>query len=127
MQEVYSQKVSDSIMALLQDDEALGPRILQLHKQGFFNKEVEIDEKLDPDMQFPRGETHHQKLTLKNLDFLFRELGLQDETVDALCAKSKLQHCRWLWCWFTNSDMTDKLPANTLRSLVTWAQQRQAE
>ena len=129
MQEVYSQKVVEQVMDLLEEDEALGPRILQLHRQGFFDNKPQSDaeETVMPDAPFPRGVTHHSKLTLKNLDYLFRELGLQAETVDAICAKSKLQACRWLWCWFNDCDMQDKLPATTSTSLLAWASSRQCD
>ena len=121
--------VADQILELLEADEALGPRILQLHRQGFFEKDAAgvLDEKVDGEAPFPRGVTHHNRLALRNLDHLFRELGLQPETVDSICSKSKLQSCRWLWCWFNDCETQDKLPAGTLNSLLSWSLQRQQE
>ena len=123
------QGAADQILDLLESDEALGPRILQLHRQGFFEKDAAaaLDEKLDGDAPFARGTTHHNKLTLRSLDYLFREMGLQPETVDSICSKSKLQSCRWLWCWFNDCEMQDKLPATSLNSLLSWSLQRQSE
>ena len=128
MNEVLQQGVSWQLMELLESDPALGPRILQLHRQGFFDKDSEgMEEKLDADAPLPRGVTHHSRLSLRGLDHLFRGLGLQGETVDAMCSKSKLQTCRWLWCWFNDCEMQDKLPAGTLSGLLQRSLQRQQE
>ena len=126
LNDVVVQNVSSEVMDLLESDSSLGPRILHLHRQGFFSQQevAEDSEKIDPDSPFHRGETHHNRLTMKNISYLFRQLGLQAETVDALCSKRKLQSRRWLWCWFMDVDMADKLPANTLSSLAAWAQGR---
>ena len=126
MNEVLQQGVSEQIMELLETDPALGPRILQLHRQGFFDKESEaLEEKLDADAPFARGVTHHSRLALRSLDHLFRALGLQAETVDAICSSSRLQTCRWLWCWFNDCEMQDKLPAGTYAGLLQWSLHRQ--
>lgn len=129
MQEVYTQKLTDQVLELLESDESLGPKILQLHRQGFFdNKDMDAEEaQTDPDKVFPKGETHHGKLTLKNIYYLFKQMGLPDETVDSLCSKSKLQQARMLWCWFNDCDLQDKLPTTTLRSLMEWARDRMSQ
>jgi hypothetical protein len=126
LNDVVQQNVTADLLQLLEDDSTLGPRILQLYHQGFFSKteQLEETEKIDPDGPFSRGETHHNRLTMRKLDYLFRQLGLRDETVDALCTKTKLQSCRWLWCWFADVEMSDKLPTTTLSSLVNWALNR---
>ena len=123
---MVQQNVTSEALQLLESDCTLGPKVLQLFQQGFFSRSEgnEDIERIDPESPFHRGETHHNRLTMKKLAWLFRQLGLADETVDAICTKSKLLSARWLWCWFVDAEMSDKLPSNTLAGLSAWAQTR---
>ena len=57
MNDVVTQNVTAELLDLLDADASLGPRILQLHRQGFFSQgeSTEDTEKMDPESPFHRG------------------------------------------------------------------------
>lgn len=102
-------------------------RILQMYDQGVFHKTATSETKVvvDPDETFPRGETRHGALSMKNLMWLFEEaLKVPVETVMNLAARVKLQGARWLWFWALDVDPKDALTAKTLKDLKPWAAAR---
>ena len=112
------------------EDAGLASKIAIMIDTGFFQMKKRGPaggEKFNSGKVFPKCERHHGRLSLKNLDFLFRQLGLHSDICDLLVTKVRLMGCRWLWCWLMDVDMTDKLAegATTAHGLHTWAKQRQ--
>ena len=80
---------------------------------------------MDPTEPFPRGESRHGMISLKNLMWLFEEvLKLPTETVKNIAARVKLQGCRWLWYWALEVDPRDTLSGKTLAELKPWVVSR---
>ena len=126
-QDVVFNRSRDKLSSILDEEPELLSKILQMHEQGVFNKTAATDAKLavNPSEVFPRGETKHGGISLKNLMWLFEEvLKLPMETVKNVATRVKLQGCRWLWYWALEVDPRDALTANTLSELQPWVEQR---
>lgn len=117
----------DRLLSIVEEEPELLSKILQLHDQGVFHKSTLTEGKfsIDPSEAFPRGESRHGCISLKNLLWLFEEsFGLSVETVKNIAARVKLQGARWLWYWALDVDPRDALTGKSLNELKPWVQER---
>ena len=126
-QDLVFNRGRDRLQGIIDDEPELLDKILLMYDQGVFHKTApnEVKTTVDPDETFPRGETRHGALSMKNLMWLFEEaLQLPVETVKNLAARVKLQGARWLWFWALDVDPRDALTAKTLKEMKPWAETR---
>lgn len=126
-QDLVFNRSRDRLQGIIEDEPELLDKILQMYDQGVFHKTApnEVKVTVDPEEIFPRGETRHGALSMKNLMWLFEEaLEMPVETVKNLAARVKLQGARWLWFWALDVDPRDALTAKTLKDLKPWAESR---
>ena len=126
MQDLILNKEMEKVSAAMKLDISLASRIVGLLETGYFSKPRPgpgMSDLFDETKLFPKCESQHGKLSMKNLDFLFRRIGMVPETCDAIMARERLIGCRWLWCWLMDVDMKDKLPDQgcAAASLGKWA------
>ena len=128
-QDVVFIRSRDRFLSILEEEPELLSKILQMHEQGVFHKSTPAEGKgIDPAEAFPRGESRHGCISLKNLLWLFEEsFGLSLETVKNIAARVKLQGARWLWYWALDVDPKDALTGKSLNELKPWAQERYAQ
>ena len=129
-QDVVFVRSRDRLLSIVDDEPELLGKILQLHDQGVLHKSSPAEGKvsIDPAEAFPRGESRHGCISLKNLMWLFEEsFGLSVETVKNIAARVKLQGARWLWYWALDVDPKDALTGKSLNELKPWVQERYAQ
>ena len=120
----------ERLLSLTDEEPELLSKILQMYDQGVFHKSSLADGNppVDPDQAFPRGESRHGGISLKNLMWLFEEaLGLSVDTVKNIAARVKLQGARWLWYWALDIDPRDVLTGKSLNELKPWVEERYAQ
>jgi hypothetical protein len=120
----------ERLLSLIEEEQDLLSKILQMYEQGVFHKSTPTEGRasIDPSETFPRGESRHGCISLKNLMWLFEEsFGLPLETVKNIAARVKLQGARWLWYWALDVDPKDALTGKTLNELKPWVQERYAQ
>ena len=126
-QDVVFVRSRDRLLAIVEEEPELLSKILQLHEQGVFHKSTAAEGKgsIDPAEPFPRDESRHGRISLKNLLWLFEEsFGLSVETVKNIAARVKLQGARWLWYWALDVDPKDALTGKSLGEIRPWVQDR---
>ena len=126
-QELVSTRSRDRLLEIVEDEPELLSKILQMYDQGVFHRSSASEAKVtvDPTEVFPRGETRHGGISLKNLMWLFEEaLQVPVDTVKNIAARVKLQGCRWLWFWVLEVDPKDALTGKSLEELKPWVASR---
>ena len=126
-QELVSTRSRDRLLEIVEDEPELLSKILQMYDQGVFHRSSASEAKVtvDPAEVFPRGETRHGGISLKNLMWLFAEaLQVPVDTVKNIAARVKLQGCRWLWFWVLEVDPKDALTGKSLEELQPWVASR---
>ncbi len=126
-QELVSTRSRDRLLNVVDEEPELLSKILQMYDQGVFHRSnsSEVKVAVDPTEVFPRGESRHGGISLKNLMWLFEEaLQLPVDTVKNIAARVKLQGCRWLWFWALEVDPKDALTGKSLEELRPWVETR---
>lgn len=126
-QELVSTRSRDRLFEIVEEEPELLSKILQMYDQGVFHGRSAPEAKVtvDPAEVFPRGETRHGGISLKNLMWLFEEaLLVPVDTVKNIAARVKLQGCRWLWFWVLEVDPKDALTGKSLEELKPWVASR---
>ena len=66
-QALVSTRSRDRLIEIVEEEPELLSKILQMYDQGVFHRTSEAKVTVDPTEIFPRGETRHGGISLKNL------------------------------------------------------------